>query len=111
MKIDDLTIREYKELSKLFASSSNVIEPLADLGSVVFIRTLTYHYIGKVVEDNQDHIVLNTCSWVADSGEFTRAINEGVLVESEFIGNKIKIMKNNMVDCIPWEHDLPIERI
>lgn len=75
--------------------------------SKVFIRTLTYHYVGKVSDDTKKEIVLDQVSWIADSGRFGECIGNGTISESEFIGDNIRIMKGNIVDVIPWKHDLP----
>lgn len=76
----------------------------------VFIRTLTYHYIGIVNKETKKEIVLDKCVWVADSGEFTSAIKKGSLNEVEIIGDSVRLMKSNIVDIIPWIHDIPTER-
>ena len=76
----------------------------------VFIRTLTYHYIGKVKKENKEEITLDECVWVADSGEFTSAIKKGTLDEVEIIGDGVILMKSNIIDIIPWDHDIPSER-
>lgn len=76
----------------------------------VFIRTLTYHYIGEVTKETKKEITLDKCVWVADSGEFTGAIKNGSLSEIEIIGDGVRLMKNNIVDIIPWIHDIPTER-
>jgi len=111
MNLDDLTIGEAKKLAELFGGqNTSCAKPLVNKGDKVFTRTLTYHYIGEVVEDNVDHIVLNGCSWVADSGEFTKCIKEGNLSEVEILGDGVKVLKSNMTDCIPWVHELPKTR-
>ncbi len=111
MDLNDLTIGQAKELSQMFGGqNSSCSKPLVNKGDKIFTRTLTFHYIGEVVEDNQDHIVLNNCSWVADSGQFTSSIKDGSLSEVEIIGNGVKILKANMTDCIPWVHELPKTR-
>jgi len=111
MNIEDLTIKQAKELAQMFGGqNTSCVKPLVNKGDKIFTRTLTYHYIGEVVEDNIDYIVLNNCSWVADSGQFTSCIKEGKLDEVEIIGDDVKILKSNMTDCIPWVHELPKSR-
>jgi len=108
MKIDDLTIGEAKELAGMFGSNKSCSETLTKIGDKVFIRTLTYHYTGKVVKDTGVYVELSDCCWIADSGRFYTAISKGELKEVEPIGIA-KILYSNIVDCIEWKHDLPTE--
>ena len=105
MKIDDLTIGEAKILASMFSENSNnkCNETLTKVGDKVFIRTLTFHYIGEVVADNGTFITLKDTSWVADSGRFSTAIEKGELNEVEPIGNA-KLLYSNIIDCIEWNH-------
>ena len=108
MKLDDLTIGQAKELAQLFGASNETKQTLAKVGDKVFIRTLTYHYTGRVVEDNGKFLTLVDAAWIADSGRLNEAIANGTLKEVEPIG-AVKIIYNNIVDCIEWKHDLPIK--
>jgi len=76
----------------------------------VFIRTLTYHYIGRVSKETEKEITLDECIWVADSGEFTNCIKNGALDEVEIIGDNVRLIRNNIIDIIPWTHEIPSER-
>ncbi len=105
MNINDLTIGQAKELANMFGSKQ-CTNTLTKVGDKVFIRTLTYHYTGEVVEDNGIFIALKDCAWIADSGRFNEAISKGTLNDVEPIGNA-SIMYNNIVDCIEWKHELP----
>ncbi len=111
MNLDNLTLGEIKEISSLLGKqNTSCTKPLTKIGDKVFIRTLTYHYIGEVVEETAEAIILDKTVWVADSGRFTEAIAEGSLNEFEIIGLITPIIKNNMVDIIPWNHDIPTQR-
>ena len=110
MNLDELTIGEAKSLASMFGSSSSCTKPMAQLGDKVFIRTLTYHYIGEVIEETPEYIKLSKTVWVADSGQFTKAIQKGELSEIEIIGVDTHVMKSNIVDCIEWNHEIPTNR-
>lgn len=75
-------------------------------GKSYFIRTVTYHTVGKVKEIIGDFLVLTEASWVADSGRFMNAIKEGTLSEVEPTGECI-INISSIVDAFPWKHKLP----
>lgn len=83
------------------------IKNLKDLvGKKVFIRTVTYHMVGKVEGIEDGFAFLSDASWVADSGRFSNAIKEGKLNEVEPVGPAI-VSLSATVDMFEWTHDLP----
>ena len=86
------------------------IQDLSDLvGKKFFIRTVTYHLVGKVEKVFGDFIELSTASWVADSGRFMQAIKDGDLDEVEPTGTAFVNVKS-IVDFYPWKHPLPVSQ-
>lgn len=86
------------------------INELKDLeGGKYFIRTITYHHVGKVIKVSGNLIELENDSWVADSGRFMQAIKNGTLDEVEPVGTAF-INIASVVDFFPWKHDLPTEQ-
>jgi hypothetical protein len=79
-------------------------------GDKLFIRTVTFHHVGKVVDQGQadGFLQLESASWVADSGRFHTAIQEGELSEVEYVG-EVFVNLAAIVDAFPWDHDLPTE--
>ena len=78
-------------------------------GNSYFIRTVTYHLVGKVVKKVGNFLVLKDASWIADSGRFMQAIKEGILDEVEPVGDAIVNM-DSITDAFPWKHKLPTEQ-
>lgn len=78
------------------------------VGKSYFIRTVTYHLLGRVEKILGNFFVLSDACWVADSGRFSKAIKEGELNEVEFVGDAI-ISMTAIVDGFPWAHKLPKE--
>jgi hypothetical protein len=78
------------------------------VGKSYFIRTVTYHLIGKVEKVCGDFLVLSDACWVADSGRFSKAIKDGELNEVEFVGDAI-VSITSVCDAFPWVHKLPKE--
>ena len=76
------------------------------IGQKLYIRTVTYHLVGKVVNRIANLFELEDASWVADSGRFMNAIKEGTLDEVEPVGQAFVNM-NSVVDMFPWTYDLP----
>ena len=52
------------------------------IGKKLFIRTVTYHLTGKVEKVMGNFLQLSTAAWVADSGRFMQAIENGELKEA-----------------------------
>lgn len=85
--------------------------PLSDLiGKSIFIRTVTYHLVGRVVDINDGWAALENASWVADSGRFMNALAEGKLNEVEPCGDAY-VNLGSVTDLFPWNHELPKEQI
>lgn len=84
-----------------------------EIGNSYFIRTLTYHYTGKVAGLDDKSVFLLDAAWVADSGRFSDALKTGTLSEVEpYPGEgECSLMLNNIVDFSPWNHPLPKEQI
>ena len=78
------------------------------VGKAYFIRTVTYHMLGKVERISGNFLVLSDASWIASSGRFNTAISKGELDEVEYVGDAI-IGMNAIVDGFPWGHKIPSE--
>ena len=79
------------------------------VGKKLFIRTVTYHSVGRVVRIMGNLMELENASWVADSGRFMDAIKNGTLNEVEPVGQQW-ININSVVDIFPWAHKLPTQQ-
>ena len=71
-----------------------------------FIRTVTYHMVGKIKKIDGNFLVLSDASWIADSGRFHDAIKTGSLSEVEPVGDAF-VCIDAIVDAFPWKHPLP----
>lgn len=80
------------------------------IGKKLFIRTVTYHLVGKVEKIVGEFFVLSGASWVADSGRFMNAIKNGELSEVEPVGEAFVNYKS-IVDMFPWSHSLPTKQL
>lgn len=75
-------------------------------GDKVFIRTVTFHHVGEVVEQADGFLRLKDASWVAESGRFHVALETGSLSEVEYVGDAL-VNVSTIVDVFLWAHDLP----
>ena len=95
---------------KRFTCDQDQKHPLSTLvGRSVFIRTATYHLVGRVAGIAGDWAALEDASWVADSGRFANAIEDGTLSEVEPVGDAY-VNLQSVTDIFPWCHDLPKEQ-
>jgi hypothetical protein len=79
-----------------------------EVGDAYFIRTVTYHVLGRVKAIKGNFLVLEEASWIADSGRFGNAIEKGELSEIEYVGKAI-VAINAISDAYPWSHKMPKE--
>jgi len=79
------------------------------VGQKFFFRTVTYHFVGKVVKRVGTFLQLENASWVADSGRFMQAIKDGTLDEVEPLG-EWNVNIEAITDFGRWNHSLPVEQ-
>ena len=92
---------QLKEDEEVDISSFNELK-----GKSVFLRTVTYHMLGKVKKVMGNWVELEKASWIADSGRFMNAIKEGKLNEVEPVGQWF-VNLSTVTDFGIWKHDLP----
>lgn len=113
--IENMTLAEIrevlpklKELLTMFGGDAPQSEegPYV-VGTKVLIRTVTFYYLGEVKAVYPHELVLDSTTWVADTGLFGAAIAKGELGETEYMGNDVVVGRGAVVDCVLWRHDLP----
>jgi hypothetical protein len=77
-----------------------------EIGRAYFLRTVTYHLTGRVVQIIGRFLVLEDAAWIADSGRFADALKTGSLNEVEPVGEAI-VNADTIADAFPWKHALP----
>ena len=82
-------------------------------GECIFVRTVTYHYIGRCVHFDADWIVLEDASWCASSGRWAEFLKTGKAAELEPYpdGHPVYLARGAIVEVTDWPHDLPREVI
>jgi hypothetical protein len=121
MNIDDLTIKEAREIAALVSGIGKPAEKLAlvsdgidhglPVGENVFVRTVTCYYTGRLERVTGLAMVLVDAAWVADTGRFHRAMESGELDEVEPYpdGAEVHVMLGAVCDVAPWPAELPRE--
>lgn len=92
----------------LESESENNSDCPFEIGEAYFIRTVTYHVLGRLKAIKGNFLVLDEASWVADSGRFSVAFEKGELNEVEYIG-KAFVSITAIVDAYPWDKKCPKE--
>ena len=79
------------------------------VGKAYLFRTITYFTVGKVKAVVGNFLVFEekTLSWIADTGRFQQAINDGKLNEVEPVDVEGGLNINSIVDYYSWIHSLP----
>lgn len=82
------------------------------LGTNVFVRTVTCYVVGRLVAVFDQELVLESASWVADTGRFSAAMATGKLSEVEpWPAGQVIIGRGAIVDVAEWRHDLPTKAV
>ena len=81
------------------------------VGLLLFIRTVTHHWTGRVVKIVQcgrtTFLVLEEAAWIASDGRFTQAMTDGTLEEVEPVPGLVWVNVDSIVDAQIWTHPLP----
>jgi hypothetical protein len=80
------------------------------VGQAYIVRTITYHYTGKLKQITDKWLVFSDAAWVADSGRWADALSKGTLNEVEPYCADLVINRDAVVDLTPWAHALPREQ-
>lgn len=112
MNIDNLTIGEAKEISRLVSGESKSSYRPWETGENYIIRTVTMTLVGKVAWVGPMEIVLHNASWIADTGRFSGAIMKGSLSEVEPFDPEYPVIvgRGSVIDATRWIHRLPEEQ-
>lgn len=82
------------------------------IGQDYLIRTVTWHYTGKLVSITDHDLVLVKAAWIGHEGRLYDALKSGIFVEVEPYPDDMRviIMRGAIVDAVPWPHILPREQ-
>lgn len=79
------------------------------VGTQYFVRTVTYHLVGRLTHVFDRELVFEDASWVADSGRWHHALGTGRLSEVEPFLGPVILGRGAVVDAAEWRHELPSE--
>jgi hypothetical protein len=114
MNIDDLTLKQIREINKLNLDQPAVVADFQpfEIGKAYLIRTVTMIDIGIVKAVGDGELVLSNASWIADTGRFHDALKDGAekLAEVEPFTGDVIIGRGAIIDAVEWSHPLPSEQ-
>ena len=110
MNIEDLTIKQVKELTTML----NITTPLTPeipaqspasrawkIGETYLIRTVTMIDTGKLVAITNQELVLEDAAWIADTGRFSDALKKAEFNEVEpFPDGEIIVGRGSIIDAV-----------
>jgi len=72
------------------------------LGKNYFVRTVTHHHTGKLVDATATELVLENAAWIADDGRLTDALKTGTFNEVEMFpaGTHVIIGRGSIIDAV-----------
>ena len=77
------------------------------ISTCYLVRTVTFHFIGKVVGITDLNLVLDDVCWLADSGKFSNALLTGKIAECESVPDGHMVMLGGIIDAAIWSHPTP----
>lgn len=82
------------------------------IGENYFIRTVTFHYTGRLIAIYPNEIVLACAAWIADDGRFADALKTGIFQEVEPYPpeNLVVIGRGAIVDATILNTPLPTQQ-
>jgi len=111
LNIENLTLAQIRQIAAMLSPAPPTAEAVPHaypVGQNVFIRTVTMHYTGHLVQVTQGELVLEDAAWIADSGRFAEALSTGRLHEVEpFPPGRVVVGRGSVVDIAIWSHALP----
>lgn len=110
MNIDDLTYGQIKEISNLAKGGEAKTPHPYKIGENYFIRTVTMILVGRLDAVFDKEFVLSSASWVADTGRFYDALQEGSLDEVEPFKDDVIVGRGSLIDATIWTNKLPTEQ-
>ena len=101
MEIDKLTIGELREINALLGNSQNQKQECPyRIGGKYFIRTVTHHHTGRLVQVTQQEIVLEDAAWIADDGRLSESLKKGEFNEVEmFPSGRVIVGRAAVIDA------------
>jgi hypothetical protein len=109
MNLDDLTIKQAKELAALFQFQT-FVSPF-EIDKNYLVRTVTHIHTGKCEQIKGAFVFLSNAAWIADTGRFYDCLKKGTFNEVEPFPNGVWINTTSIIDVAEFKPALPSSQI
>jgi len=101
VNIDELTIREVRELTALINLPSGKIGHPWLIGKDYAIRTVTMILTGTLISVDESELVIENAAWVADTGRFSEFLKEPTKANEiePFPDGPVIVGRNSVIDA------------
>ena len=100
MEIDKPTIGEVREITALFGNQPKSENPYK-IGANYFIRTVTHHHTGRLVQVTAQELVLEDAAWIPDDGRLSESLKTGQFKEVEmFPSGRVIVGRSAVIDAV-----------
>lgn len=101
MDIEQLTIKQARELAVIFGGGKQTDNSAWEIGKHYLIRTVTMIDTGRLVAVTEHELVVEDAAWIADTGRFSDAIKKAEFNEVEpFPDGRVIIGRGAIVDAL-----------
>jgi hypothetical protein len=112
MNIDDLTIRQAKQLASLLNMQCDMkaAESPYDqwIGKNIAIRGVTMIDVGKLVAVYPQELVIEDAAWIPETERWTQFLADGAYKECEpYPNGPVVIGRGAICEAAEWTHPLP----
>lgn len=105
--IEKLTVGELRSLQSLFPLPVQKAHPF-QIGKQYLIRTVTFHFTGRLVAVFDTELVLEDVAWIADDGRFADAVAKGSFNEVEpYPDGPVIVGRGSIIDAALFNPALP----
>lgn len=78
-----------------------------EIGKNYLVRTVTMIQLGKLQVVTEKELLLSDACWVADTGRFHEALENGDLNEIEMFNRDVIVGRGAIIDATEWMSPLP----
>ena len=109
MNIDDLTIKQARELAALFSVPVSSVPHFFEIGKNYIVRTVTMIYTGRLVDVGPNELVLVDAAWIPETDRFMQFVEDGKVKECEPYpdNRRVIIGRGGLIDAVVLEKELP----
>ena len=110
--INSMTVAQLKEIMDLIGPMLGIgkterVRLPFKVGDRVLIRTVTHYDLGEIANITDGFVTLKNGGWVADTGRFGEALENGTVLEFEKAPAPFHVAIGSIVDIHPWSKELP----